>query len=136
MGSSEHIDVDKFPRQREEVGEYSGLYMGDDILGTDAKIVRWDAEEPREILYECDGKYFQGSELVVDRGYRMNSYPVQTEDLGKLVDVYFQYDMEKHMDGRIVRQDKAAPYLTVIRLDNGNYVLGHEIEFRPKNLID
>lgn len=57
-----------------------------------------------------------------------DKWPEQ-EDIGTMVRVCFNYDLTRSMTGKIVRNDMSEPYLTIIRLENGRFVLGTECQF-------
>lgn len=53
-------------------------------------------------------------------------FPRSGDYLGKQVNVCFHYDTSKTVVGTIVRDDVSPPFVTIIRLDDGRYVLGTE----------
>lgn len=60
-----------------------------------------------------------------------DSFPRQG-DIGAKVDVCLNYDTERTLAGEIVRDDLDAPYLTIIKLEDGRHVLTTECQWRPK----
>lgn len=59
-----------------------------------------------------------------------DTFPKQHEKfLNKRVKVCFHYDTSKFIRGYIVRYDIDAPFKTIIKLDDGRYVLGTECQF-------
>jgi hypothetical protein len=55
-------------------------------------------------------------------------FPKQGDWLGKRVDVCFHYDSSRTIGGTIVREDEEAPWLCIIRLDDGRHVLTTECQ--------
>lgn len=49
--------------------------------------------------------------------------------MGKKVNVCFNYDTSKTISGIIVRDDIEEPGRTIIKLDDGRYVLGAECQY-------
>jgi hypothetical protein len=58
-----------------------------------------------------------------------DTFPKPGRNLGKEVRVCFHYDLNNIVTGAIVRDDGEDPYITIIGLDNGRYVLGTECQF-------
>ena len=58
-----------------------------------------------------------------------NRFPEQASFLGRRVNVAFHYDLANTVGGTIVRDDRAHPHRTIIRLDNGRYVLSDECQY-------
>jgi hypothetical protein len=56
----------------------------------------------------------------------MDKFPKQGDFLGKRVNVCFNYDSEKEIGGVIVRDDDEEPFRTIIKLNDGRYVLATE----------
>jgi hypothetical protein len=57
-------------------------------------------------------------------------WPEQGSHLNKLVTVgTFNDSDDTRMDGLIVRDDIEEPFLTIIRLDDGRYILGDECHY-------
>ena len=55
-----------------------------------------------------------------------NKFPRQGNWLGKRVKVCFFYNSDKCIGGKIVREDYEEPFLTMLSLDDGRYVLATE----------
>lgn len=67
-------------------------------------------------------------EIIGDR------MPLQGEWLGKRTTVIFHYDTSRQYDGTIVRDDvyvAGVPCVTIIKLDDGRYVLTTECQQSP-----
>jgi hypothetical protein len=62
---------------------------------------------------------------------RHDGGPAQGNYLGKRVAVCFHYDASKQVNGVIVRDDSEAPFVTLIALDDGRYVLATECQYSP-----
>lgn len=66
-------------------------------------------------------------------------FPKQTDSsyeyphLGKNVEVCYHYDTSKKHKGVIVRDDREEPFVTIIALETGRYILGTECQF---SLVD
>jgi hypothetical protein len=58
------------------------------------------------------------------------TYPPQGASLGARVLVLFNYDRTKPHVGICVRDDMAAPWLTIFALADGRYVLSTECQWR------
>ena len=67
------------------------------------------------------------------------NFPKQADEtykypsIGKRVEVCYHYNTKLKHCGTIVRDDREEPYVTIIALDNGRYVLGTECQY---SLID
>lgn len=59
--------------------------------------------------------------------------PEQDEWLGKRTLVCFHYDPSAMIGGVIVRRDGEAPFKTIIKLDDGRYVLTTECMHSPQD---
>ncbi len=62
--------------------------------------------------------------VVANLGF--NEYPPQGCWLGRRVKVCFHYDLSQIMLGTVVRDDETVPLRTIIKLDDGRYVLSTE----------
>jgi hypothetical protein len=60
-----------------------------------------------------------------------DEFPKQGSYLGRRVEVCFHYDANKRIGGVIVRDDAEDPHRTIIRLDDGRYVLTTECQYGP-----
>lgn len=58
-------------------------------------------------------------------------FPEQAPWLGRRVRVVFHYDTANPVMGEVVRDDADEPLRTVIRLDDGRYVLSTECQYGP-----
>jgi len=63
------------------------------------------------------------------KGITHNQFPRQSDWLGRRVNVCFHYDTAHMFPGVIVRDDMEEPFLTIIALDNGRYVLATECQY-------
>lgn len=57
------------------------------------------------------------------------AFPEQGPCLGRRVSVCFHYDTTQQVQGTIVRDDMQEPGRTIIRLDDGRYVLSTECHY-------
>lgn len=57
-------------------------------------------------------------------------YPLQGSWLNRKVQVCFNYDTANAVNGVIVRDDAAEPFLTIIKLDDGRHVMSTECQYR------
>jgi hypothetical protein len=57
-------------------------------------------------------------------------FPIQGRWLGFRVRVCFHYDTSRELMGRIVRDDIAEPFETIIALDNGRFVRAVECQYQ------
>lgn len=58
-------------------------------------------------------------------------FPKQATIAGRRVAVCFHYDTSRQTPGTIVRADAEAPGVTIIRLDDGRFVLDTECQWQP-----
>lgn len=58
-----------------------------------------------------------------------DSFPKQGGFVGKRVEVCYNFDTTKVHYGTIVRADIEYPFRTIIKLDNGNYILDVECQY-------
>ena len=56
-------------------------------------------------------------------------FPTQGSYLNQRVKVCFRYDTSKTITGTIVRDDMEQPFVTVIKLNDGRYVLSTECQY-------
>lgn len=59
-------------------------------------------------------------------------FPKQGHFLNKKTKVAFNFDTSHTLNGVIVRHDHEEPFVVIIKLDNGRYVLGKECQFQPE----
>ncbi len=64
--------------------------------------------------------------MGVHKNIGFEAFPKQGTFLGKTVSVCFNYDTSCRIEGKIVRDDTDEPYLTIIALADGRYVLATE----------
>ena len=64
-----------------------------------------------------------------------NRFPRQ-RDVGCRVEVCFHYDTRQTQFGTIVRDDIEEPYLTIIQLDSGRFVLATECQYSPRQTTE
>lgn len=62
-------------------------------------------------------------------GISFDEFPKQSDYVGKLVKVCFNYDSSKWIHGVVVRDDRGAPGETIIRLADGRYVRSVECQY-------
>lgn len=60
------------------------------------------------------------------RNISIDKFPLQTDWVGKPVRVCFHYDATRYIEGQILRDDREEPFITIIKLTDGRYVLAHE----------
>lgn len=60
-----------------------------------------------------------------------NKFPKQGTFLGKKTKVCFFYETD-YLKGVVVRDDAEAPFLTIIRLDDGRYIMSTECQYAPE----
>lgn len=70
--------------------------------------------------------------MGVHQNITTNSFPRQGDWLHKEVEVFFHYDTKNMFAGKIVRDDLQEPFLTIIQLDNGKFVLTTECQYSLK----
>jgi hypothetical protein len=59
----------------------------------------------------------------------MDKFPAQAKGLRRRTEVRFIHDLEHTIGGTIVRDDIEEPYRTIIKLDDGRYVLATECQY-------
>jgi len=67
--------------------------------------------------------------MGVHRNVGYDKFPKQGRNLGSFVEVCFNYDTSKTINGMIVRDDREEPGLTIIQLADGRYVLATECQY-------
>ena len=67
--------------------------------------------------------------VQVNVGYE--TFPTQSSWLGKKCRVHFKYNVEKMIEGTIVRDDIEQPFKTIIKLDDGRFILATECQYSP-----
>lgn len=58
-----------------------------------------------------------------------NTFPKQSNSVGKKARVVFHYDDAHQFSGVIVRDDIEVPYEMIIRLDDGRYIRSVECQY-------
>jgi hypothetical protein len=81
-------------------------------------------DETRGGVSECDSA--AGASSPAHR------YPKQGAHAGKRVLVMFDYAPRTTSGGGCVRDDVEAPWLTILRLDDGHHVLAGECQYQPQ----
>lgn len=64
--------------------------------------------------------------MGVHQSVGYNKFPKQGANLDKRVSVYFGYDLDRIVEGVIVRDDMEQPFLSIIKLADGRYVMSTE----------
>lgn len=62
-----------------------------------------------------------------------DKFPEQGVYLHRRACAVFNYDTSRQVMGTIVRDDNEAPWVTLIRLDDGRYVLATECQYSPQS---
>ena len=62
----------------------------------------------------------------------MDAWPEQGDFAGRRTEVCFHRNTERTIMGRIVRNDVEEPFLTIIRLDDGRFILGSKCQHAPQ----
>jgi hypothetical protein len=57
------------------------------------------------------------------------SFPKQGNFLGRKTKVCFRYDTDNFVCGKIVRDDTETPFITIMSLDDGRFVLATERQY-------
>jgi len=70
--------------------------------------------------------------MGVHRNIGADKFPRQGELRG--CSVIFNYDTGRKFRGEVVREDLEEPYLTIIRLEDGRFVLTTECQWQPDSL--
>lgn len=65
------------------------------------------------------------------RNIKHDQFPKQ-RNLRKKVNCCFHYDTENTIDGEFVRDDIGSPYIAIIKLSDGRYVLATECQYNFK----
>ncbi len=64
-------------------------------------------------------------------GVGVDTFPQQGSYLNKRVKVCFNYDTSKTLEGAIVRDDSEEPFVGIVKLDDGRYLLLTECQYQP-----
>ncbi len=68
--------------------------------------------------------------MGIEKNIGFDKFPKQGSYLGKDVEVCFNYNTSKKIMGKIVRDDSEEPFKTIIKLQNENYLLATECQYR------
>ena len=60
-----------------------------------------------------------------------DKFPKQSDWVGKRTEVCFNYNSKDTIMGTFVRDDEEEPNLTIIKLDDGRYMLATECQHSP-----
>lgn len=63
------------------------------------------------------------------RNITFNSFPEQGSHAGREAVVCFHYDTSNRVRGVVVRDDTEAPFITIIKLEDGRHVLSTECQY-------
>ena len=74
----------------------------------------------------------KGSAVGVEVNITAEKFPKQGSFHRCRVKVCFNYDTSKIVTGTIVRDDMEAPFVMIISLDDGRYVLSTECQYQPE----
>lgn len=58
-----------------------------------------------------------------------DQFPKQGSHLGRRVEVCFHYNTSRLLGGTVIRDDHEEPWVTIIALDDGRYVLADECQY-------
>jgi hypothetical protein len=67
--------------------------------------------------------------MGVVKNVDFDKFPQQSVFLGKGIRACFSYDISHAVNGTIVRMDIEAPYVTILKLDDGRFVLSTECQY-------
>ena len=67
--------------------------------------------------------------MGVEASIGYDKFPQQSPIIGRTVFVCFNYDTTQQLRGTLVRDDREAPWLTIIQLDDGRFVLAQECQY-------
>lgn len=70
--------------------------------------------------------------MGIEKNVGFDKFPKQRNELGREVNVCFNYDTSKIIKGKIVRDDAEKPSRTIIQLSDGRYILGIECHYSIK----
>jgi hypothetical protein len=63
---------------------------------------------------------------------KLAEFPPQTVRVGEKAELCLNYRSDQVMSATIVRDDAAAPWVTILRTDDGRHFLASECQYRPK----
>jgi hypothetical protein len=61
-----------------------------------------------------------------------DKFPKQGSYVGRRVNICFNYDAKRKLQGVCIRDDIEEPFLTIFRLDDGRAVLATECQYQPE----
>lgn len=61
------------------------------------------------------------------------SFPKQSDHLNARAQVVFHYDLNRRFGATIVRDDVESPFMCILKLDDGRYVLSGECQYSPQH---
>lgn len=67
--------------------------------------------------------------MGIQSGITAKEFPKQSSWKGNKVKVCFNFTIKDSIEGVIVRDDMEAPFKTIVKLDDGRYVLGTECQY-------
>ena len=73
--------------------------------------------------------------MGIVKGIDYKSFPKQGKWLYAGVNVCFKFDTSNIITGKIVRDDIEEPFITIIHLDDGRYVLATECQYQIIQLM-
>jgi hypothetical protein len=68
--------------------------------------------------------------MNLEVGASTDEFPNQSDSLGKRVEVCFKFDASRTIGGEVVREDIEGPFNTIIKLDDGRYILAGECSYK------
>lgn len=72
--------------------------------------------------------------MGVKENITADAFPRQGTFLGKTVEVMFHYNTSRAFPATVVRDDVDDPFVTILALDDGRYVLATECQYSlPKD---
>lgn len=116
-------EKEPFPKQNDDLGKVVDILLNNEPVK--AKIVRSDANIRKGRIY-----YIEADHLYVFE-YELPGFTIGEHgpDLGKRVCALLSEG--PRINGSIVRDDNDFPYETLIKLDDGRYVLSGECQLVP-----
>jgi hypothetical protein len=64
--------------------------------------------------------------MGMHKSITFDTFPKQSDNIGRSVRVCFHYDTSKTVYGSVVRDDREDPHLMIIKLNDDRYVLATE----------
>lgn len=71
--------------------------------------------------------------MGVHQNVGLNNFPQQGRNFNRAVEVCFNYNTNDSIAGKIVRDDNQEPFLTIISLADGRFVMASECQYRIIN---